>query len=181
MTRRYAVGQTVVLPSSTVCPHAYDPNTMDWWLAARTAEGLRWTQIDNTAGFGQVGDSRPFWTGDLTGVGRSQTLFYYPGDQNWWVGTVNRTSLSWALWGNTSGFGNTVHDPTWTGNFTGQGRTEVLFYSPGDYNSSGRSPDRASANHQCLDHVACPQTHALARRRTDTGGIPAAGEDLRKS
>lgn len=26
-----------------------------------------------------------------------------------------------------------VHDPTWTGNFTGQGRTEVLFYSPGDY------------------------------------------------
>lgn len=38
-----------------------------------------------------------------------------------------------ALWGNTSGFGNMVHDPTWTGNFTGQGRTEVLFYSPGDY------------------------------------------------
>jgi hypothetical protein len=113
---------------------AYDPNTMDWWLAAPTAGGLRWTQAGNTAGFGQVGDGRPFWTGDFTGTGHTQVLFYYPGDQNWWVGTVNGTSLSWALWGNTSGFGNTVHDPTWTGNFTGQGRTEVLFYSPGDYN-----------------------------------------------
>ncbi len=94
---------------------------MDWWLAARDTEGLRWTQAGNTAGFGQVGDGRPFWTGDFTGIGHTQVLFYYPGDQNWWLGTVNGNVLNRALWGNTSGFGNTVHDPAWTGNFTGQG------------------------------------------------------------
>lgn len=36
--------------------------------------------------------------------------------------------------GNTKGFGNTSHDPTWIGSFSGTGHAEVLFYSPGDHN-----------------------------------------------
>jgi len=36
-------------------------------------------------GFGNLADRRPFWTGDFNGDGKSEILFYYPGDRNWWL------------------------------------------------------------------------------------------------
>ena len=45
-----------------------------------------------------------------------------------------RRTLTWAMVGNTAGFGDTSHDPTWIGSFSGPGQDEVLFYSPGDHN-----------------------------------------------
>jgi len=112
---------------------AYHPGTFKWWLSTFAREAFQWTLVGDTTGFGQVGDGRPIWTGDFTGSGRAQVLFYFPGDGNWWLGTVNGNTLSWALAGSSSGFGNTSHDPTWIGSFSGSGRAEVLFYSPGDH------------------------------------------------
>ena len=111
----------------------YSPGDHNWWLGSVSGNGqLTWQLAGNTAGFGQVADGRPFWTGNFSGTGNTQIMFYYPGDHNWWLGTVSGTSLNWQLAGNTAGFGNTASDPTWIGDFTGSGKSEVLFYSSGD-------------------------------------------------
>ena len=46
---------------------------------------LVWSLVGNTAGFGHaINDPRPFWIGDFNGDGRSDILFYFRGDLNWW-------------------------------------------------------------------------------------------------
>ncbi len=86
-------------------------------------------------GFGNLADKRPFFTGDFNGDGKSEILFHYPGDHNWWLGTFSGNQLNWALVGNTAGFGNIADGrPIWTGDFTGTGSTDILFYFPGDHN-----------------------------------------------
>ena len=114
----------------------YSPGDTTWWLGQFTTGGLTWVQVGNTAGFGQVGDGRPFWTGNFTGTGQTDILFYSPSDKNWWVGHLtSMLQLVWSVAGNTAGFGQ-VYDgrPFFSGNFSGNGRTDMLFYSPGDGN-----------------------------------------------
>ena len=63
-------------------------------------------------------------------------LFYFPGDDNWWLGSHDGTQLQWTLAGNTAGFGHGINDgrPFWIGNFSLADRAQVLFYFPGDGN-----------------------------------------------
>jgi hypothetical protein len=69
------------------------------------ALALDWTLAGNTAGFGHaINDGRPFWIGDFTGGDTADVLFYYPGDDNWWLGSVQNGQLNWTLVGNTAGF-----------------------------------------------------------------------------
>jgi hypothetical protein len=110
----------------------------NWWLARFSGTTMSWTGAGNTSGaggspwnFGNISGDK-FFTGDFTGSGKTEVLFYSPGDSNWWLGTFSGTSLSWTLAGNTSGFGNVASDPFFTGNFTGTGKTQLLFYSPGN-------------------------------------------------
>ncbi len=107
------------------------PGDQNWWLGRFNGTSLGWTLAGNTKGFGNT-QYDPTWIGSFTGGAKVDVLFYSPGDQNWWLGTFNGTSLGWTLAGNTKGFGNTASDPTWIGDFTGSG--DVLFYSPGDQN-----------------------------------------------
>ena len=117
------------LPFGTIQKFA---DNMEATCASWTAKGLlNWTLAGNTAGFGNTAGD-PTWIGDFSGTGHTQIMFYYPGDHNWWLGTVSGTSLNWTLAGNTAGFGNTASDPTWIGDFTGSGKSEVMFYSSGD-------------------------------------------------
>lgn len=114
----------------------YYPGDKNWWLGRFSGGQLSWNLAGNTAGFGQVGDGRPFWAADFTGTGSTDILFYYPGDKNWWIGQFGATGqMTWNLAGNTAGFGQ-VWDgrPFWTADFTGDGKTDVLFYFPGDGN-----------------------------------------------
>src|SRR6266446_1283021 len=97
---------------------------------------LNWAFCANAL-FGDVGDSdHRLWQGDFTGSGKTQILFYYRGDGNWWLGTVSGTTLTWQLVGNTTGFGNLLDGshPIWIGDFAGVGRQQVLFYYRGDSN-----------------------------------------------
>src|SRR6478736_2404872 len=91
-----------------------------------------------TGGFGhRINDGRPFWIGDFNGDGKADVLFYYPGDDNWWLGSVGTNNqLGWTLVGNTRGFGHGINDgrPFWIGNFSRSDRAQVLFYYPGDDN-----------------------------------------------
>jgi hypothetical protein len=92
---------------------------------------LGWSFLGNTAGFGHaINDGRPFWIGDFKGAERDSVLFYYPGDDNWWLGTVANGQLQWELVGNTANFGHAINDgrPFWTGNFRGDDPVDVLFY-----------------------------------------------------
>ena len=115
----------------------YSPGDDNWWLATFAGSLMNWSLVGNTAGFGHaINDGRPFWTGDFVTPGQTSILFYYPGDDNWWVGTLGGGQLQWAFAGNTRGFGHAINDgrPFWTGDFDGDGRDEVLFYYPGDDN-----------------------------------------------
>jgi hypothetical protein len=114
----------------------YYPGDHNWWLGTIQAGQLGWTLVGNTAGFGDLHDGRPIWTGQFTGTGGLDVLFYSPADDNWWLGSISAGQLTWTLVGNTAGFGHRINDgrPFWTGDFTGNGSTDVLFYFPGDDN-----------------------------------------------
>ena len=113
----------------------YYPGDFNWWLGSIVNGQLTWSLVGNTAGFGQVADGRPFWVGDFNGTGGTDILFYYPGDFNWWLGSIVNGQLTWSLVGNTAGFGQVADGrPFWVGDFNGTGGTDILFYYPGDFN-----------------------------------------------
>jgi hypothetical protein len=115
----------------------YYPGDDNWWLGTISNGALTWQLVGNTAGFGRgINDGRPFWIGDFTGNGLSDVLFYYPGDDNWWLGSMSGGQLNWTLAGNTAGFGHGINDgrPFWTGRFSTSGRDQIAFYYPGDGN-----------------------------------------------
>jgi kumamolisin len=114
----------------------YSPADHNWWLGTVGDNGqLTWQFAGNTAGFGNIWDGRPFWVGDFAGIPQEQIMFYYPGDNSWWLGTVGGNGqLAWQLVGNTSGFGNLAGDPFWAADFAGVGYTQIMLYSPGEYN-----------------------------------------------
>ena len=60
--------------------------------ARLTGQGqLVWCFGGQHAGFGHaINDGRPFWIGDFNGDGRADVLFYYPGDDNWWLGSLTQ-------------------------------------------------------------------------------------------
>jgi hypothetical protein len=75
------------------------------------------------------------WTGNFTGTGKTEILVWNSSDKNYRLGTFDGNQLGFALAGNSSGFGGAeAVSPTWTGNFTGTGKTEILFWYPGDRN-----------------------------------------------
>jgi len=116
---------------------SYYPGDDNWWLCSLDGNQFTWTLAGNTAGFGHaINDGRPFWTGRFSRSDRDEILFYYPGDDNWWLGSFDGNQLNWALVGNTAGFGHAINDgrPFWIGDFNGDGRDDVLFYYPGDDN-----------------------------------------------
>ena len=75
------------------------------------------------------------WHGDFTGAGRSEVLFW-AGDGNWWLGSYGNANrqLNWSLVGNPGWTSlNDGQHMNWLGDFTGAGRSEVLFWA-GDGN-----------------------------------------------
>jgi hypothetical protein len=113
----------------------YFPGDHNWWLASLQSGQLQWQLVGNTSGFGNLADGRPIWIEDFTGTGGRDILFYFPGDHNWWLGSISGGQLTWQLVGNTSGFGNLADGrPIWTGYFSSLTQAQVLFYFPGDHN-----------------------------------------------
>jgi hypothetical protein len=71
------------------------------------------------------------WTGDFTGDGHTDVLLYNTENGKWWLGSLAANNqLQWSLISNTTGFGNILSKDhrIWTEDFTGDGRTDVLFH-----------------------------------------------------
>jgi hypothetical protein len=109
-----------------------------WLLSRSDATGkLSFFDAGDTAGFGDL--TRPairFFTGDFTGDGKTDMLFYCANDGNWWLGRSTGTELQWSVAGNTRGFGDLTRPAIrfFTGDFTGDGKTDMLFYCANDGN-----------------------------------------------
>jgi hypothetical protein len=123
---------TYITPGFPFSQYWYDWNLISFSI---TSSGNYASSVvaANTSGFGDT-SSDPTWIGNFTGTGKDEVLFYDGSNQSWWLGTFSGNTLSFVLAADTTGFGNTASDPTWTGNFTGTGKGEVLFFSPGDNN-----------------------------------------------
>ena len=67
---------------------------------------------------------------------KDQILFYYPSDQNWWLGTFQEEPglIRWQSVGNTRGFGNATGHMFWSGRFTGDGLNHMIAYNPDNQN-----------------------------------------------
>src|SRR6266851_3337349 len=106
-------------------------------LTARVSDlDLNWDFAANAL-FGDLGDQdHKLWQGNFTGSGKTEILFYYRGDGNWWLGAVTGTTLTWQRVGNTAGFGDLLDGdhPIWIGDFAHLNRNQVLFYYRGDGN-----------------------------------------------
>ena len=114
----------------------YFPTDGNWWLGTFSGNTLTWTFAGNTSGFGNLNDGRPIWVADFAGAGRADVVFYSPGDRNWWIGQFNAGGqMQWNLAGNTAGFGQVADGrPFFAGDFTGDGKSDLLFYTPNDHN-----------------------------------------------
>ena len=116
-----------------------------WFLGTLdSSHTLEWRYLGDSSGFGNLLDGQhPIWIGSFSGSGRSEVLFYFEGDGNWWLGQIGPTGpMQWKLVGNTKGqpagnpvnFGNLLDGahPFWSGTFSGSGRTELVFHYRGD-------------------------------------------------
>ena len=109
----------------------------NWWIGLSDGNTLSWHIAGNTRGFGNLLDgSHAIYDGDFDGDGKSDALFYYNGDGNWWLGLSDGNALSWRLAGNTQGFGNLIDGShrLLPGDFDGDGKRDLLFHYNGDGN-----------------------------------------------
>ncbi|MCA8969250.1 MAG: VCBS repeat-containing protein [Planctomycetes bacterium] len=113
----------------------YYPGDGNVWLGRSNGSMLEWKRISAIAHFGNIGDGRPLWSEDFDGDGKTDVLFYYPGDHSWWLGRSTGEKLEWTLAGNTAGFGNLDDGrPMFVLDVDGDRRQDVLFNYPGDHN-----------------------------------------------
>ncbi len=113
----------------------YYPGDHNWWMATYSGTGLSWRGAGNSAGFGNLHDGRPIWTGRFSQSEKDEILFYFPGDDNWWLGAFDGAQMRWSLAGNTAGFGDLSDGrPFWISRLTQQNCDEIVFYFEGDGN-----------------------------------------------
>jgi hypothetical protein len=113
----------------------YNAGDHNWWLGRQPAGQFLWRPVGNTSNFGDLTRKGiRFFTGDFSGDGRDDMLFYHAGDHNWWLGRYQAGQLGWARVGVTPGFGDLTRTAIrfFTGDFTGDGADDVLFYHTGD-------------------------------------------------
>lgn len=121
----------------------YDESDGDVWFGITTVSAsgttLTWDNASSVGGFGDLLDgSHAFLDGDFNGDGKQDVGFYYNGDGNVWLGISNGTTLSWQNAGSLSANGNVIdYDHRLvTGDFNGDGATDLAFYSATNGNIS---------------------------------------------
>jgi hypothetical protein len=104
-------------------------------LGSSDGVNITFSLMNNASGFGDLLDgTRRTFTGDFTGDGKTDVLFYYNGDGKWWLGASTGSGLSWNNPYTNTGFGNLLdgNHSFYIGDFTGDGKADVVFYNNGD-------------------------------------------------
>jgi hypothetical protein len=107
----------------------------NWWMAPSDGTSFTWHLAGNVTSLGNFVDGKhQFYGGDYNGDGKSDMLVYGSNDGNWRLGTSDGTNLTWSTVSNTGNFGNLMDGGhrIFTGDFTGDGKSDVLFYYSGD-------------------------------------------------
>jgi hypothetical protein len=119
----------------------YCANDGNWWFGTFTDNTLSWSNepVNNCKGFGDLTRaSIRFFTGDFTGSGKTELLFYCANDGNFWFGTFIDKTLIWSNGpvNNCKSFGDLTRASIrfFTGDFSGSGKSEILFYCANDGN-----------------------------------------------
>ncbi|MGK3958415.1 membrane dipeptidase [Arthrobacter sp. R4] len=116
----------------------WDPENQNYWLGTFAGNDLKYNLVGNTKGFGGSESVSRFWTGNFTGLERTQTLLWYPGGSHYWLGRYDELTepkFRYSDAGDTKRFGGAEGvSLIWTGDFTGSGKTQLLFWYPGDRN-----------------------------------------------
>lgn len=102
-----------------------------WWMGLSNGSTLTWHQAAATSGFGNLIDGgHRVLTGDFDGNGKSDMLFYFNGDGNWWMGLSDGTNLTWHQAGNTAVTSNLAdwRHRLFVGDYNGDGKSDVAVY-----------------------------------------------------
>jgi hypothetical protein len=106
-----------------------------WWLGISNGTAITWKSAGSTGNFGNLLDGgHAFYDGDFDGDGKTDVLFFYNADQNFWLGRSDGNTLTWSGIGNASGFGNLIDGGhrLLSGDFNGDHKTDLLFHYAGD-------------------------------------------------
>jgi hypothetical protein len=77
------------------------PDDQNYWLGRFIGDQISYTPAGNTSVFGGAEGASLFWTGDFTGSGKTELLFWFPGNGSWWTGHISGTDIAYTLAGNT--------------------------------------------------------------------------------
>jgi hypothetical protein len=107
------------------------------WLGHSTGTALTWSTLGDTKGFGNIIDlGHRVLAGDFNGDHKTDLLFYYAGDSNWWLGLSTGTGFTWSQAANTATLGD-LHDYNhrlYAVDVDGDGKVDVVSYDAGSGN-----------------------------------------------
>jgi hypothetical protein len=150
-----------------------------WRFGLSDGTKLTWSVASTTPGYGDLLDgTRRTFIGDFTGDGKSDVLFYFNGDGNWWLGASTGTSLTWSKMSTTSGYGNLLDGShaLYTGDFDGNGKADVLFYYNGDGNWWLGASDGTALNWKNLGSTSSYGNLLASDHRLLTGDFNGDGK-----
>lgn len=114
----------------------YNPGDTAWWLGTLNSScQLTFSSLGTVAPFKTYKCSSLTFIGDFSGSGQAEVLTFDDGEYMWWLGQISaQGAISFTKVGTTRYFlsSPTTGQPTFIGDFSGCGQTQLFFNNPPD-------------------------------------------------